>query len=70
MQDVAAAAADLGVPTHYLTLAHATAAGGAPSKVATNGKGIDHFPDVYGGQLFAAYVSVYCGEVPDSPLCA
>jgi hypothetical protein len=52
---VATIAGGCGVPTHYLTLNNATAAGGAPAKVVTNGKGIDHFPDVYGAQLFAAY---------------
>lgn len=52
-------AACLGVPTHFLTSANATMAGGAPEKVVTNGKGIDHFPDVYGNQLFQAYGTVY-----------
>jgi hypothetical protein len=68
--DVADAAAELGVPTHYLTLAHATAAGGAPEKVATDGKGIDHFPDVYGDRLFQAYLSVFCTDFPADPVCA
>jgi len=61
LQQAAAAAADMGVPTHYLTLANATAAGGAvhsPQGTTADGKGIDHFPDVYGQQLFAAYSSV------------
>lgn len=61
LQSAAAAAAQLGVPTHYLTLSNATAAGGAvnsPNNVTANGKGIDHFPDVYGNQLVAAYLSV------------
>lgn len=59
MQVAAEDAACLGVPTHYLTLNNATAAGGAPQKVTTNNKGIDHFPDVYGDQLFQAYGNVY-----------
>ena len=61
LQSAAVAAAGLGVPTHYLTLNNATAAGGAnksPNNVTSNGKGIDHFPDVYGNQLVAAYLSV------------
>jgi hypothetical protein len=52
---VATITAGCGVPTHYLTLNNASAAGGAPAKNVTNGKGIDHFPDVYGAQLQAAY---------------
>ena len=58
---VEAEAACLGVPTHYMTLAHATAAGGADKnagKVVDNGKGIEHFPEVYGQQLFTAYLTV------------
>jgi len=59
---VATEAACLGVPTHYLTLANATAAGGAGGKsVTTDGKGIDHFPDVYGQQIGAAYATVLSG---------
>ena len=61
LQSAQAAAAALGVPTHYLTLNNATAAGGAgnsPQGVTSNGKGIDHFPDVYGAQLVQAYLSV------------
>ena len=54
-QVMAGEAACNGVPTHYLNLANATAAGGAPQKVTTNQKGIDHFPDLYGDQLVAAY---------------
>jgi hypothetical protein len=50
------------VPLHYLTLNNATAAGGAPAKVTTNGKGIDHFPDLYNDQLFASYLQVYTGQ--------
>jgi hypothetical protein len=64
-QAVADAAAQNGVPTHYLTLANATAAGGAthsPQGVTTDGKGIDHFPDVYGSQLFAAFQTVFCAD--------
>jgi hypothetical protein len=52
-------AACLGVPSHYVTNTHATMAGGAPAKVVTNGKGVEHFPDVYGDQLFQAYGTVY-----------
>jgi len=52
-------AACLGVPTHYVTNSNATMAGGAPSKVVTNGKGADHFPDVYANQLMQAYGTVY-----------
>ena len=61
LQSAAAAAAQHGVPTHYLTLNNATAAGGADKSnqgVTSNGRGIDHFPDVYGDQLVAAYLSV------------
>jgi hypothetical protein len=61
LQSAAAAAAQDGVPTHYLTLGNATAAGGAvnsPKNITANGKGIDHFPDVYGDQLITAYLSV------------
>ena len=67
---VADAASQLGVPTHYLTLNNASAAGGAPAKVVTNGKGIDHFPDVYGDQLIGSFFGVYCGMVPADPACA
>jgi hypothetical protein len=67
---VAAAAAQLGVPTHYLTLNNAAAAGGAPSKVTTNGKGIDHFPEVYGSQLMGSLVVVFCTDFPTNPACA
>jgi hypothetical protein len=58
---VATIAGGCGVPTHFLTLSNATAAGGAPSKVVTNHKGIDHFPDVYGQQLLAAYTQALGG---------
>jgi hypothetical protein len=61
LQSAQAAAAAMGVPTHYLTLANATAAGGADRSaqgVTADGKGIDHFPDVYGDQLVNAYMSV------------
>ena len=34
-------------------------AGGAPEKVVTNGKGAEHFPDVYGEQLLQAYGTVF-----------
>jgi hypothetical protein len=51
-------AACLGVPTHYITNMNSTMAGGAPEKVVTNGKGVEHFPDVYGNQLFQAYGTV------------
>jgi hypothetical protein len=64
--EVADAASQAGVPTHYLTLNNASAAGGAPGKVTTNGKGIDHFPDVYGGQLMDAFMTTFCGDFPDS----
>jgi hypothetical protein len=56
---VATAASTCGVPLDYLTKPNSTAAGGAPTKVVTNGVGIDHFPDVYGGQLVAAYNAIY-----------
>lgn len=52
-------AACLGVPTHYVTNANSTMAGGAPEKVVTNGKGVEHFPDVYGEQLLQAYGTVF-----------
>ena len=57
-------AACLGVPTHYMTLSNATAAGGADKnagQVVANGKGIEHFPEVYGQQLFTAYGTVLSG---------
>jgi hypothetical protein len=34
-------------------------AGGAPEKVVTNGKGVEHFPDLYGDQLLQAYGTVF-----------
>lgn len=52
-------AACLGVPTHYVTNSNSTMAGGAPEKVVTNGKGVEHFPDVYGEQLSQAYWTVF-----------
>jgi hypothetical protein len=52
-------AACLGVPTHYVTNSNATMAGGAPNKVVTNGKGAEHFPDVYNDQLMQAYGTVF-----------
>jgi hypothetical protein len=55
----AADAACLGVPTDYVTNSNSTMAGGAPEKVVTNGKGVEHFPDVYGEQLLQAYGTVY-----------
>jgi hypothetical protein len=59
-------AACLGVPTHYVTLSNATMAGGAPEKVVTDGKGVEHFPDVYGSQLLQAYGTVFAsGEALD-----
>jgi hypothetical protein len=51
-------AACLGVPTHYVTNSNATMAGGAPEKVVTDGKGVEHFPDLYGEQLLQAYETV------------
>jgi hypothetical protein len=61
LQSAQTAAAGLGVPTHYLTLSNATAAGGSGAQKngnTANGKGIDHFPEVYGNQLVQAYLSV------------
>jgi len=55
----AADAACLGVPTHYVTNSNSTMAGGAPEKVVTNGKGVEHFPDVYFDQLMHAYSTVF-----------
>lgn len=55
----AADAACLGVPTHYVTNSISTMAGGAPEKVVTDGKGVEHFPDVYGSQLLQAYGTVF-----------
>jgi len=52
-------AACLGVPTHYVTNTNSTMAGGAPEKVVTDGKGVEHFPDVYGSQLLQAYGTVF-----------
>jgi hypothetical protein len=72
-QQVVAVAATLGVPTHYLTLANADAAGGASRSaqgVTTNGKGIDHFPDAYGAQLFTAFFTVFCSDFPSDAACA
>jgi hypothetical protein len=57
-------AACLGVPTHYVTNSNSTMAGGAPEKVVTNGKGVEHFPDVYGSQLFQAYGTVFGSGQP------
>jgi hypothetical protein len=62
--EVETEAACLAVPTHFLTLNNATAAGGAEKnggKVLTDGKGIDHFPEVYGEQLMTAYQTVLLG---------
>jgi hypothetical protein len=59
-------AACLGVPTHYVTNSNSTMAGGAPEKVVTDGKGVEHFPDVYGSQLLQAYETVFTsGETLD-----
>ena len=61
---VAHEAACLGVPTHYLTLSNATAGAGAEKnagQVLADGKGIDHFPAVYGQQLGTAYFTVVSG---------
>jgi len=62
---VEAEAACLGVPTHYLTLNNATAAGGTDKGkaggVVSNGVGIEHFPEVYGQQIGAAYGTVLSG---------
>jgi hypothetical protein len=61
-------AACLGVPTHYLTLAHATAAGGADHSgrnVTSDGRGIDHFPDVYMNQLIQGYIAALSGSASD-----
>lgn len=55
----AADAACLGVPTHYVTNSNSTMGGGAPEKVVTDGKGVEHFPDVYGNQLLQAYETVF-----------
>jgi hypothetical protein len=63
-QQVAADASCLGVPTSYVTNTNATMAGGAPTKVVTNGVGVEHFPDVYGAQLMAAYKNIV-GGTPD-----
>jgi hypothetical protein len=52
-------AACLGVPIHYVTNSNSTMAGGAPEKVVTDGKGVEHFPDVYGSQLLQAYGTVF-----------
>ena len=61
-------AACLGVPTHYVTNSNSTMAGGAPEKVVTNGKGVEHFPDLYQQQLIQAYSTVYgSGETADCP---
>lgn len=71
-QQVAAVAEANGVPSHYLTLANATAAGGAEHSgqgVTSDGHGIDHVLDVYGDQLIAAYMATYCADVPQSPMC-
>lgn len=58
-ESAATDAACLGVPTHYVTNSNSTMAGGAPEKVVTNGKGVEHFPDVYGEQLLQAYGTVF-----------
>jgi hypothetical protein len=64
---VAVDAATCGVPMDYLTKPNSTAAGGAPTKVVTNGTGIDHFPDVYNAQLIAAYTAVYFNTTVTCP---
>lgn len=72
-KQVAAAAEELGVPTDYLTSANATLAGGAERSgrnITSDGRGIDHFPDVYMDQIMTAYLGVYCGEVPDAMVCS
>jgi hypothetical protein len=40
-------------------------AGGAPGKVVTNGKGVEHFPDVYIDQLLAGYSAALGGSASD-----
>jgi hypothetical protein len=61
-------AACLGVPTHYITNSNSTMAGGAPEKVVTNGKGVEHFPDLYENQLLQAYETVFgSGQALDCP---
>lgn len=55
----------LDVPTDYVTNTNATMAGGAPEKVVTNGKGVEHFPDVYGAQLQQAYGAALGGQASD-----
>ena len=71
-QQVAVLAEADGVPNHYLTLANATAAGGAEHSgqaVTSDGHGIDYILDVYGAQLTEAYMSTYCALVPQRPAC-
>ena len=67
--DIPAMVADaeaMGVPSSFLDNAHATAAGGLEGHdrngVLADGKGIDHFPEVYGFQLFTAYCDNASGD--------
>ena len=71
--DMVADAEALGVPSSFLLNAHSTAAGGLEGHdrngVLANGKGIDHFPELYGLQLFSAYCQNASGD-PTGTSCA
>jgi len=64
--DMVDAAIALGVPDGFLLNAHTTAAGGLEGHdrngVLADGKGIDHFPEVYVVQLITAYCMVADGD--------
>jgi hypothetical protein len=74
--DIAGMVADAeaaGVPSVFLINAHTVAAGGLEGHdrngVLADGHGIDHFPEVYGAQLFAAYCANASGD-PTGTACA
>jgi hypothetical protein len=70
--DMVADAEALGVPSSFLINAHAVAAGGLEGHdrngVLADGHGIDHFPEVYGQQLFIAYCANASGD-PTGTAC-
>jgi hypothetical protein len=65
-------AESMGVPSSFLLNAHAVAAGGLEGHdrngVLADGHGIDHFPELYGAQLFTAYCLNASGD-PTGTAC-